>query len=357
MFTHRARQRAQVLLAAWLGVFGGGAAPSAQAAPTGPALSRPAIASQRATQAVLLGIAQAGQRLVAVGERGIVLLSDDRGATWRQVSVPVSVTLTAVQFADPQHGYAAGHGGAVLATADGGETWVRVLDGSQAARLALAAAEASGDAAALRDARRMVDDGPDKPLLDLLVLDARRVMAIGAYGMAYATEDGGNSWHSWSQRLDNPRGLHLYAIRRQGERILVCGEQGLVRLSRDDGQTFSALQTPYQGSFFTAELPAGDGIVLAGLRGNVLRSADGGANWRHSTAPGAATVTASRLRPDGALALATQSGMVLAERDGNFTPLNPAPLPPLTGLFTYHDGATVALTIQGLVALPQGGAK
>lgn len=181
MLTHSARRRALALLAAGTGVFCQG---TACAAPVGPALSRPAILSQRAAQSVLLGIAQAGQRLVAVGERGIVLLSDDNAATWRQVAAPVSVTLTAVRFADSKHGYATGHGGAVLATTDGGETWVRVLDGNQAARIALEAAQASGNVQAQREAQRLLNDGPDKPLLDLLVTGPLRVVAIGAYGLA-----------------------------------------------------------------------------------------------------------------------------------------------------------------------------
>ena len=62
-------------------------------------------------------------RIVAVGERGLVILSDDRGASWRQVPSPVSVTLTMVRFADEQHGVAVGHGGTVLTTDDAGTTW------------------------------------------------------------------------------------------------------------------------------------------------------------------------------------------------------------------------------------------
>lgn len=354
MFPHRTRRCAQALLAACLGVFGAGAA---WPAPIGHALNRPAVFSQRAAQTVLLGIAQAGKRLVAVGERGIVVVSDDDAAKWRQVSAPVSVTLTAVHFADDKHGYAVGHSGTVLATADGGETWTRMLDGRQAARISLAAAQASGNAAALRDAERLVADGPDKPLLDLLVLDARRVIVIGAYGMAYSTADGGQNWASWAHRLDNPRGLHLYAIRRHGERILVCGEQGLVLLSQDGGQTFAAVKTPYDGSFFTAELSSAGDIVVAGLRGNMLRSLDAGANWKQISAPDAASITGSAWRADGSLVLVNQAGMVLSESKGALVPLNSIPLPSLTGVFPQRDGSLLALSIQGIVSVSNGGRK
>jgi photosystem II stability/assembly factor-like uncharacterized protein len=69
---------------------------------------------QEILPAYLTGIARAGKRLVAVGERGIVVLSDDDGATWRQASVPVSVTLAAVQFPTPTQGWVVGHYGVVL---------------------------------------------------------------------------------------------------------------------------------------------------------------------------------------------------------------------------------------------------
>ena len=77
-------------------------------------LERSALPSAKAERAVLLGLARAGQRLVAVGERGIVLLSDDNGQRWRQAQVPVSVSLTAVQFVDDRRGWAVGHLGVVL---------------------------------------------------------------------------------------------------------------------------------------------------------------------------------------------------------------------------------------------------
>jgi photosystem II stability/assembly factor-like uncharacterized protein len=313
--------------------------------------------SQQAALAVLLGAAQAGSRLIAVGERGIIVVSDDGGVSWRQVPAPVSVTLTAVRFADSKHGFTVGHGGTVLTTADGGETWTRRLDGRGAAQLALAAARASGDERAVRESARLVADGPDKPLLDVLVLDAQHAVVVGAYGLAFATADGGRSWASWMDRFDNPSGLHLYAIRRHGERLLIVGEQGLVRLSEDGGQTFVSVKIPYRGSFFTAEFPTTDQFVVAGLRGNVWRSANGGASWTQVTVPVPASITASALRDDGALVLVNQAGMVLGERAGALVPVNAALLPPLNGILPKRDGSLLALSIHGALSVPFGEQK
>src|SRR5439155_22896850 len=125
----------------------------------------PALPAARAARALLMGIARAGGRLVAVGEHGLVVLSDDNGIAWRNAAqVPVDATLTAVRFADEKLGWAIGHLGMVLRTDDGGEHWVKQLDGLAIGRLAQAGTDVTAD-----EAKRLADDGPDKPLLDLLV--------------------------------------------------------------------------------------------------------------------------------------------------------------------------------------------
>ena len=116
------------------------AQPALLAAIVAPAIERAAIAVRSPGRAVLLAADKAGARLVAVGEHGVVALSDDQGITWRQARVvPTSVSLAAVRFADERSGWAVGHGGVLLRTTDGGETWLRQADGRSLAQAALAA--------------------------------------------------------------------------------------------------------------------------------------------------------------------------------------------------------------------------
>ncbi|MCL4761358.1 MAG: glycosyl hydrolase, partial [Burkholderiales bacterium] len=118
-----------------------------------------------AAKAPLLSIARAGARLVAVGDFGVVVLSDDDGRSWRQAqAVATRQMLTSVAFVDAQRGYAVGHGGTVLATADGGETWTRLHDA-----------------------------GVDDVLLSVWFGSAQRGLAVGAFGFALATADGGRT--------------------------------------------------------------------------------------------------------------------------------------------------------------------
>lgn len=72
----------------------------------------PAVQAGNATQATMLAAGWAGERVVAVGDHGVVLLSDDQGRQWRQArSVPLSTPLTGVSFVDARHGWAVGHWG------------------------------------------------------------------------------------------------------------------------------------------------------------------------------------------------------------------------------------------------------
>lgn len=291
-----------------------GSASTAPAARLTEPLARAAVAQRVAGRGALLGLAQAGQRVVAVGERGSVLLSDDAGRTWRQApQVPVSVTLTAVQFVDERSGWAIGHQGVVLRSDDGGERWVRQLDGAAAARLALAELQAlpAPTPKALADARRAVQEGPDKPLLALHFSNAREGLVIGAFGLMLSTGDGGRTWQSIATRLDNPKGAHLYALHRQGDSLLVAGEQGGVWHSGDGGRRFERLATPYQGSWFTVAHDAAGGWLVAGLRGNVQRSGDGGRSWTPLAAPAPVSVTSVLREPGGALWLANQAGHLM----------------------------------------------
>lgn len=354
-----------VLLAAAGGVGANGAAMAAtdrgaaQGSAPGAVVAaqlRPALVSRSAAQSVMLGAAHAGARIVAVGERGIILLSDDNGKRWQQADVPVSVSLTAVRFADARNGVAVGHAGVVLTTSDGGAHWQRVLGGQQLAAIALQAAKANASSdAALRDAERLVADGADKPLLDVCLLPNNRILMVGAYGLAFASEDGGRTWSSWMDRISNRKGLHLNTVRASGDTILIAGERGLALLSTDAGRSFRPLNVPYQGSFFTAELSADNTMLLAGLRGNVWRSADAGRSWQQLANPMPVTVTASARRSDGSLVLANQAGMLLAVRDQALVPISAAPLPPLNAVLDLNNGGLLALSIQGI--LPAAGDK
>ena len=319
-------------------------------------LGPPATQGSQAQHAVLLGVALAGERLVAVGERGIVLISDDSGGAWRQASVPVSTTLTAVQFVGALQGWAVGHGGVVLHSADGGESWQLQLDGIRAAALELAQAMAAGhsDMAQQRqaNAQRLVADGADKPLLALHFSDARNGLVVGAYGLALRTSDGGQTWVSWMGRLPNPRGLHYYAIAQTGDQFYLAGEQGLLLASSDGGEQFSALQSPYDGSYFSLVVLPDGAVVVGGLRGKLFRSYDRGQHFVAMANPVPVSINAA-LVAGQQLLLVNQAGGLL-QTATTVDAVRPVPLPPgapLSAVVQAPDGSLVGVGFAGPVRL------
>ncbi|WP_437882943.1 WD40/YVTN/BNR-like repeat-containing protein [Pseudomonas sp. LRF_L74] len=317
-------------------------------------LELPAQADVRASGSQMFGLARAGERLVAVGERGLVLLSDDDGRNWRQAhQVPVSVALTDVTFANASDGWAVGHSGVILHSADGGERWTLQMDGRQAAQRMLELARERQVAGEVRAAEYLVQDGPDKPFLSVAFADSRRGYVVGAYGLAMMTTDAGQTWRSLLGGIPNPSGKHLYQVRVNGQRLLIAGEQGALFRSLDGGASFTALDSPYEGTFFGA-LDLDHGVLLAyGLRGNAWRSEDEGRTWMPlKIGPQASLGVAQRLA-DGSLLLGNEGGRLLLGRASGkaFVELPQAGEGALTGIAENPDGSLVLAGTQGLQRL------
>lgn len=306
-----------------------------------------------ARTSLLLSVTMAGSRLVAVGERGHILLSDDDGATWRQAFVPTSVTLTSVRFASAQVGWATGHFGVILHTRDGGETWVRQFDGTLAARAVLTVAEASGLAPRIKLAKLWMEDGPDKPFLALSVLDERTVLVFGAYGLAFRTEDAGATWTPIDERLGNPGALHVNASAVIAGQIFLVGEQGLIRRSDDGGQSFVTVSSPYDGTLFDVTGgPAGD-VMIAGLRGHAFYSVNGGDDWKACGGGMEESLTATIRIPDGRYLFSSSGGRLLMTDSTCRAPypVTVSAAGPLAGLAFHNKDSIAMVGIAGYLGL------
>jgi photosystem II stability/assembly factor-like uncharacterized protein len=333
-------------------------------------LDRSATKVANPVHTVLIDVTRAGSRLVAVGERGIIIFSDDGGDTWHQADVPVSTSLTTLAFPTPEKGWAAGHGGVVLHTADGGKTWQRQLDGLEAARMAL---ETARNAAArsdpqdktaaqlVRNAELLVSDGADKPFLDLYFKNDREGLVVGAYGLIFQTTDGGESWQCLMDRVENPRGLHLYAIRTFKNNLYIAGEQGLFLASVDMAPSFRQMPTPYSGTYFDLMVTSSGDIVIVGLRGNAFWSSDQGTTFNRTKVPVEVSFTAVGRLEDGTLLFANQAGMLLASRDGGRTmEMTAIPrLAPISAFIPTGNGDLITVGYGGAirVQLPSPGSK
>jgi len=320
-------------------------------------LDTPAQMSSLASRSLLQGATKAGDRLIAVGQRGHIVISTDGGATWKQSPVPVSSDLTAVFFVDARNGWAVGHDGVILATRDGGNTWTLQLSGRTANDLLIAAMErkvaaepASEEAKKLlAEAQRYKEQGADKPFLDVWFADVNNGYAVGAYNLIVRTRDGGKSWEPWFDRTDNPKFFNLYAIRSAGGELYIAGEGGVVLKLDNAAQRFKSLAVPYNGSFFGVA-DAGGAVVAFGLRGNVYRSDDGGAKWTKIDAGLTAAVVGAARSSTGALLLADAGGRIAASTDGarTFTKLLLKQPLPLTGIAEAGGGKLALVGPRGV---------
>lgn len=289
-----------ICLCAW------GASPAASSV-----LDTPATMVASPERRVLLAVAAPEGRLVAAGEMGIVVTSLDGGKSWQQARVPVGVSLTNLRFTSAKTGWAVGHAGVLLKTDDGGNSWAKVLDGEGAAKLALEKAGALNDPIAMSRAKKRVEEGADKPFFDILFLDGRRGFLVGAYGLLLRTVDAGKTWESWAHKL--PAALadrHLHQLIYARDTLFIAGEQGTLLRSRDGGESFEALPSPYKGTFLGGIATRNGEVVLFGLRGNVFLSEDLGMKWSKLSLPTTASITAALQLQDGRLVLASQAGEI-----------------------------------------------
>jgi photosystem II stability/assembly factor-like uncharacterized protein len=324
-------------------------------------LDLPAEHTEFALQSTMVDVALAGDRLVAVGDYGSVLCSDDGGASWWQAEVPVQVTLTAVDFVDAEYGWAVGHDAVVLHTQDGGASWLRQLDGRQTGPILLEGATAweesvqarlddleqgsdaeedfaeggdaeegfaeGGDAEedllteldaaqmAVAEAERETEDGPSRPLLDVLFLDRQHGYVVGAFGYFFETMDGGQTWRDVSSRVRNFESLNLYSIARLGESsLLLVGEFGFALRSDDRGASWQPLELDYDGTLFTT-FARGSDAWIAGLRGTVFFSSDEGRNWQFIENESEASLMGGQVLEGPRAVFVGQGGSVL-EVDG-----------------------------------------
>lgn len=306
-----------------------------------------AISSRLAAKSLLNGVTLAGKRLVCAGQRGHIVYSDDQGKSWTQASVPVKCDLLALHFPDATNGWAVGHDGVVLHSSDGGATWAKQFDGRGAAQVM---EKYYGSQPALTaEIQSYVAQGSDKPFLDVWFENASTGYIVGAFNLIFKTGDGGKSWTPWFDRIENPKRLHLYAIRPVGQELYITGEQGSVfRLDRQK-ERFQALTAPYKGTFFGLAGKPGS-LVVFGMRGNVFRSPDGGKSWVKVETGVPAGLTGGTVTEDGRIVLVSQAGQVLVSSDNgaSFVRAKVEPPVPATAVTALDRNTLVIAGLTGV---------
>lgn len=351
-----------LLLAGCIAVF----AMAARSAGTDYALMMPG-----ASTSLLLDIAAAGDRLVAVGERGHILYSSDGGASWVQAKVPTSVMLTRVFFVSDSVGWAVGHDGNILVSSDGGVNWTLQRDGltdqgrineervaragdrvgdlqeqltsvpgEEREQLLEALAEAGHDLEVAREI--LAEPIYPPPLMDVWFANSEQGWASGAFGTLLRTSNGGRSWDDWGYKLDNPEELHLNGVAGDAAGTLyLVSEWGYVFRSSSSGEYWEAVETGYDGSFFGVLVnPSSDSVFAYGLLGTIYRSTDHGESWEELASNTRDSLFGATAGADGTLVFVGLNGTaVMTRNDGdNFINLQQETRRGLFGVAQTGDG-------------------
>ncbi len=315
------------------------------------------IAPLASTNALLLDAVNIDGHIVTVGERGVILVSDDQGRSWTQSNVPTRAVLTSVFFHDRDLGWAVGHDSIVLKTTDAGASWT------------------------------VTNFAPEleMPLFDVWFADADNGIAVGAYGYVIVTSDGGETWEEsaldatefgavveeeaveasdgdaqadeddafWEEEL--PPDFHLNVIVNDSQgRQFIAAEAGNIYRSNDGGASWLLMPAFYPGSFFGATT-AGDALYVTGLRGHLFRSRDGGETWDDVDTGVETSLNGVAARPDGGLAVVGMSGtLLIGDGSDGFRLVQQSNRKALMGVMPVADGGLLIYGEAGMKRLEPG---
>ena len=296
----------------------------------GTLLLQPAVKQDKPQDSSMLAAKLTGKRIVAVGEQGTVLLSDDSGQTFRQASsIPVRTQLNGLHFIDAQTGWAVGHGGMILRTDDGGEHWVV----------------------------QRSDFEVDRPLFSVFFRDRDEGWAVGLWSLMLHTTDGGNSWVQVNlpplpdgRRAD----LNLYSLFTDPSgNLFIAGERGIVMRSTNGGQSWGYASTGYQGSLWTGASTENGTLLVGGLRGALYRSTDAGVHWK-PVALGQSSSIISLISHGSQVYAVGLEGLKLSSFDQghSFNVQRLAGRPALTAVVPGAGGALVTFSKSGVITAP-----
>jgi photosystem II stability/assembly factor-like uncharacterized protein len=284
--------------------------------------------------------------LAASSEQGVLLVSEDQGASWQDVGVAgTGDPLGAVWFFNSLEGVTVsqGYGAAVRHTVDGGKTWtVRSFSGY--ARVVgiqfLPDASMGWMVSEAGDVYRSTDKGKTW----LLVLDpfgqveapsaqgfyfqdASNGWLVASYGASgltlYRTTDGGGTWSAVSGITQPLASVHFG----DSQHGVAVGSQGQVLVTQDGGVTWKPRPSGTISSLSKVRFMDANTVVALSESGGIIRSVDAGQTWSKAAVASSQPLwDVQTLSPELAHAVG-ESGSILRTTDGGATWL---PLPAVT---------------------------
>lgn len=274
--------------------------------------------------------------VLTVGERGHILNWQSQNNYHQEIS-PVSLLLTDVIVLSNGNKLAIGHDGAIISSPKNTDIWHKLFDGFKLTKLKIALLEKQialankiiasltdeneiEDASfaledlefALEDVQNTESTGPNLPLLSVTQTKSGSIIVTGAYGTLLKSTDLGKTWKLSDDLLNNPDKYHLNSITSDNERTYIVGEQGLAYTSKDNGNSWQSISTPYNGSLFgILSQKKSTNLITFGLKGNYFISNDQGKNWQHYISENRATLLGGHIKDNGDVVLVGHGGTII----------------------------------------------
>ena len=229
------------------------------------------------------------EKAVIVGAMGRIIKTHEKYKNlWEVRDSGTIERLTCLNFIDDKNGWAAGYGGIILHTADGGRTWETQRASSKSCQ----------------------------PLFDIQFVNRNVGYASGNFELLLKTADGGKTWKDLSLNVDEMFDAGLLNLYFSDEHTgYVVGEFGGIAKTLDGGITWKWIdQGGYDGTFFGIITLSPDIILVHGISGTILRSDDGGQTWE--TLPRITRQRLFRSAWDGkTLVIIGSTGAILVSKD------------------------------------------
>ncbi len=234
----------------------------------------------------------------AVGEKGVILYTEDGGTSWVEQTSGVTKKLTDVFFVDDTTGWIIGDDGTILNTIDGGTSWNAQTSGTGEDLYAIAVYDAlhlwiSGSGGTIlytTDGGTTWTASADVPvagrkLYDIDFVDTLKGWAVGQ-GFAVTaepsyivkTEDGGITWTLLTQT--DPTYVNLYEVVMLSETEgYIAGDDGTI-LKTTDGDNFNIIPQTTTINMFK-DLAVVSGKIWAAGEYNCLIFSEDETNWEY----------------------------------------------------------------------------
>lgn len=208
-------------------------------------------------------------RSIAVGDAGVVLESDDGGASWQRMESFTQSALLGV-------------------SCDAGSQFIVGQEGIIFRRD--------------NDQFHQLDSGSDQRLLAIASDSEGLVFAVGGFGAVLRSADNGDTWEplsfDWETILDDFVEPHIYEVDiAEDGTIVLTGEFSLILRSTDRGDTWEVVNRGDE-SLFGMHLDDQQGFAV-GQNGLVLATSNGGATWSKIEVPSGANLLDVRSFGDG----------------------------------------------------------